>query len=266
MKGLEVFSQRVREWRTYLKRTADTTNPLWARAMDPPLPLPDDVKLEMMDEDSQLCTDIFIEMAVYGVEFMFDCLKADGFSRGYFLLKSKSCEIDKEEFADLIELLSVGDIFLQNCADMAFEMGADPAYIKETTGVCPRGAGGMSLSDDYIQQPHTQTKDAEPCSNTFLCNGRKGRPKESLKDKMIDDADGRKLQRIHDIWGGRKGKDAALMILVCIKLGWMHKPTYTQVKDEFGDIGSKTGYNRYLDSNKFTDDEIEGVMNILNHT
>ena len=66
--------------------------------------------------------------------------------------------------------------------------------------------------------------------------------------------------------GGRKGKDAALMILVCIKLGWMHKPTYTQVKDEFGDIGSKTGYNRYLDSNKFTDDEIEGVMNILNHT
>ena len=174
MKGLKVFSQRVREWRKYLKRTSDTTNPNWIWAMDPPLPLPDDVKLEMMDEDSQLCTDIYHDMnesAIYGVEFMFDCLKADGFLRGYFLLKSKSCEIDKEEFADLFELLSVGDIFLQNCADMAFEIGADPAYIKETTGVCPREAGGMSLTENYIPKPHTQAKAAQPCSPAFLCNG-----------------------------------------------------------------------------------------------
>lgn len=91
----------------------------------------------------------------------------------------------------------------------------------------------------------------------------KGRPKETLKDKMINDADGEKWQKIHNVWGDSKGKDASLIIVACIKMGWMKRPTYTQVKDEFGDIGSKTGYNHYLDSKKFTHDEIEGIMNTL---
>lgn len=92
----------------------------------------------------------------------------------------------------------------------------------------------------------------------------RGRPKETLKDKMIDDADGKKLQKMHDIWGDSRGKDAALIIVVCILIGWMRKPTYTQVKDEFGDIGNKAGYNRYLTKDMFTDEEIEGVKAALN--
>lgn len=88
----------------------------------------------------------------------------------------------------------------------------------------------------------------------------RGRPKETLKDKMIDDADGKKLQKIHTKMCGKKGKDAALIILACMKKGWMAKPTYTQVKDEFGDIGSKAGYNKYLKESMFGKEEIEGAM------
>ena len=92
----------------------------------------------------------------------------------------------------------------------------------------------------------------------------KGRPKETLKDKMIDDADGSKLQKIHTKIVGKKGKDAALIILAGIEKGWMLRPTHTQVKNEFGDIGSKQGYNRYLNKDKFTKEELEGAKNSLN--
>lgn len=92
---------------------------------------------------------------------------------------------------------------------------------------------------------------------------RKGRPKEQLKDKMIDDDSGRKLQKIRTKIRGKKGKDAALIILACIIKGWMTRPTYTQVKNEFGEIGSKSGYNKYLNEKMFTKEEIEGAKNSL---
>ncbi|WP_276908971.1 hypothetical protein [Hallella colorans] len=104
--------------------------------------------------------------------------------------------------------------------------------------------------------PEPQQEKAKPTRG-------KGRPKETLKDKMIDDANGEKLQKMHSKMNGKKGKDATLIVLACIKNGWLTRPTYTQVKNEFGDIGSKTGYNRYLNENMFTDKEIEGAINSL---
>ena len=91
----------------------------------------------------------------------------------------------------------------------------------------------------------------------------RGRPSESFKDKMIEDANGEKLEKIHKAMAGKKGKDAALIILAAVDLGWLLKPTYTQVKNEFGDIGSSTGYNRYLTHSKFTNEEIENLLNTL---
>ena len=54
-----------------------------------------------------------------------------------------------------------------------------------------------------------------------------------------------------------------MIILACIKKGWLTKPTYTQGKNEVGDIGSTTGYNKYLNENKFTKEELEGIINCL---
>ncbi|MBR3389107.1 MAG: hypothetical protein IKG83_01140 [Prevotella sp.] len=93
----------------------------------------------------------------------------------------------------------------------------------------------------------------------------RGRPKETFKDKMIDDTDGRKLQRVHVKTNGKKGKDFSLIILACIKKGWLVRPTYTQAKNEFGDIGTKTGYNKYLNDYMFTEEELEGAINSLDY-
>lgn len=91
----------------------------------------------------------------------------------------------------------------------------------------------------------------------------KGRPKETLKDKMINDADGSKLQKVHTVMNGKIGKEAALIILACIKKGWMLMPTFTQVAEEFGDIGTQQGFTNYLHVECFTNGELEGAINSL---
>lgn len=89
---------------------------------------------------------------------------------------------------------------------------------------------------------------------------KKGRPKEKLKDKMIDDSDGTKLKRLHQLMKGKKGRDAALVIMVSVEKGWMTKPTHKQVENEFGDVGKQQGFTRYLKKECFDDEEWEGMM------
>lgn len=115
-----------------------------------------------------------------------------------------------------------------------------------------------SPMEEYRNALTNNTK--KQCSQSPI--GR-GRPKETLKDKMINDADGSKLQKLHVVMNGKKGKDAALIIIACIKKGWMQKPTFTQVKEEFGNIGTQQGFTKYLNENLFTKNEIEGVINSI---
>lgn len=120
----------------------------------------------------------------------------------------------------------------------------------------PEQANNGQTTDAQSLNPEPQQEKPQPTRG-------RGRPKETFKDKMIDDADGSKLKKVHTKIDGKKGKDVALIILACIKKGWLTKPTHTQVKKEFGDIGSKTGYNKYLNENMFTKEELEGAINSL---
>lgn len=134
--------------------------------------------------------------------------------------------------------------------------------------------GSKELAQKYInalpQEPQQEQATQEPKQEysqqqvSHKSKRGKGRPKETLKDKMVDDADGSKLQRLHEIMRGKKGKDAALIILVCVKEGWMHKPTFKQVEEEFGDIGTQQGFTIYFNcEDKFSPDEIEGTIKNL---
>ena len=109
----------------------------------------------------------------------------------------------------------------------------------------------------FIKPQQEQTEQQESTKPT---RG-KGRPKETLKDKMIDDANGEKLRMLHTKLDGKKGKDASLIVLAAIKKGLLMRPTYAQVENEFKNIGTKSGYNRYLNENMFTKEEIEGAIN-----
>lgn len=108
--------------------------------------------------------------------------------------------------------------------------------------------------------PDEQPAPAQPDSGK-----KKGRPTKPFKDLMLNDEGGEHLKKIHALMNGKSGKDAGLIMLACIKKGWITKPTHTQVTKEFGDIGSKQGFSKYLTNESyFTKDELEGAMNSLN--
>ena len=81
---------------------------------------------------------------------------------------------------------------------------------------------------------------------------------------MRDDPNGEKLQKLHQLMTNKKGKGAALVILAAMKKGWIDKPTFSQVTDEFGDIGAQQGFTGYLNTlSRYTEEEIEGAINSL---
>ena len=120
-------------------------------------------------------------------------------------------------------------------------------------------SGEVWLSDE-IEKTLVQVYAEDPAGPQERTDTRKrGRPKETLKNRMINDSDGSKLERLHQLMEGKKGKDAALVIMVSVEKGWMTKPTHTQVKNEFGDVGKQQGFTKYLRKECFTDEEWEGM-------
>ena len=87
---------------------------------------------------------------------------------------------------------------------------------------------------------------------------KRGRRSKPFKDYLQND-DGSKLQTLHDVMSGKGGKEVALVIKVAIQIGWITKPTYKAVADEFGNIGNRSNYNKYINGDKFTSDEIVGI-------
>lgn len=192
----------------------------------------------------------------------------------------RGIEMFLQECLDTIEKYEYGTAEVQSLFDwvileegklvceftvMPFTMGAKTQelkeYVKPFTDYLYNTEVGRIANDTTLSCIYGTADMSEPQYEKPKPTRGRGRPKETLKDKMIDDADGKKLQKIHTKISGKKGKDATLIVLACIKKGWMAKPTYTQVKNEFGeDIGSKTGFNKYLKEAMFTKEEIEGAM------
>ena len=69
------------------------------------------------------------------------------------------------------------------------------------------------------------------------------------------------LDVLHKLIDNRKGKDVALVFLVCEKYGLMRKPSHQILIKNFGDIGAKSGYNNYYSKGLggYTEVEIKGI-------
>ena len=72
------------------------------------------------------------------------------------------------------------------------------------------------------------------------------------------------LVSLHKAMDGKAGKDAALIIRTAIQGGLISKPTFTAVEKEFGHVGNRSGFNKYMsDKYFFTEDEITGAKKQL---
>ena len=93
----------------------------------------------------------------------------------------------------------------------------------------------------------------------------RGRPQKTIKERMSDDADGKKLARIHKVMGEQTGKDAVLVILVAKKIGWITgNLQYNEFVEEFGNIASMQIFYKYFNGKeRFSKRDIEAVEKSL---
>lgn len=127
------------------------------------------------------------------------------------------------------------------------------------------------IFDFYFSSGETNSSNIELGSETEKekvsapKRGKPGRPTQSFKELMIEDENGKKLQKIHDLVKGAKGKRFALIITACIQKGWITKPTYATLTKEFGnEIGAQQGLLKYLDNPKaFSENEFRGALKAL---
>lgn len=72
------------------------------------------------------------------------------------------------------------------------------------------------------------------------------------------------IEALHKAMKGKIGKEAALIITVAMENGLITKPAYSAVRNEFGDIGNRSGFNNYAYKlERFTKVEIEGAKRQL---
>jgi hypothetical protein len=110
--------------------------------------------------------------------------------------------------------------------------------------------------DLFLSRWHSDNNPEKPTAS-------RGRQNKSFKDLVTNDTDGSKLNKLRNAMKNKKGRNAALIIYVAVESGIITKPTYTQVAEEFGDIGCRSGYNKYYSSHPFTDEEKEGAKKML---
>lgn len=189
---------------------------------------------------------------------------------------NKNILAESDELNRAVLLSEFGEIgcLITPTREMLIEVGlvAEAALLDDLLGLAcfvgqlqSEGVLGYSDIERYREDLKNKTDIAH--TNKVQClhkPKRRGRPTEPITSKMVDDANGCKLQKIHAVMNGKRGKEAALVIWACIKKGWMHKPTYTQVANEFGDIGTQQGFTNYLNNDsKFTQEEKDGAINSL---
>lgn len=174
------------------------------------------------------------------------------------------CDI-KALYGELLEACNTYNkselIFSPDLSEIVGETGMSDYDNLRYRRVCDARGFVEEILGLYKIEGNQSTKPQQEQSNTTK---RKGRIKRGFKDLLVDDEDGKKLERIHKVLDGSKGKDIPLIILACMKKTWLSRlPTFTQVRDEFGDIGSKSNFNNYLDEGKFKQIEIETVIKRL---
>lgn len=172
------------------------------------------------------------------------------------------------------------DYLVDSFEDMAENLGGSSLVTKEQNkqpqqleqpqddGVCPADS---DVSSVCVVSPENGKEDGKQPQQLEQPQKKRGRSAKSFSDCiLVEDKDGL-LAKLHQVLDGRKGRDVYLVLNTLLYEGVLLKYTYTQAKNEFGDIGSdslKTKYSGSKDDkvscvSAFDKGEIEGVKKIF---
>ncbi len=87
---------------------------------------------------------------------------------------------------------------------------------------------------------------------------------EAFKKLIIMKNKDATFELIRSLIQGRKGKQAALVIHCLLIKGFIARPSFEIVAKAFGNIGAKSGFNKYFNNPKnFREEEITGMCNTI---
>lgn len=115
--------------------------------------------------------------------------------------------------------------------------------------------------DDVTIDAETSQQEAikQPVASKPQQKVKRGRKVMPFTDCLLDPDKTQHLKKLHSLIDGRKGKNVALVIKASMQLGWLlSKPTFTQLQNEFGDIGNVSGYNHQMNLQP-DKTELEGI-------
>ena len=172
------------------------------------------------------------------------------------------------------------DYLVDSFEDVAENLGGSSLVTKEQNkqpqqleqpqddDVCPADSDVLSVGG---VSPEDGKEDGKQPQQQEQPQKKRGRSAKSFSDCiLVEDKDGL-LAKLHQVLDGRKGRDVYLVLNTLLYEGVLLKYTYTQAKNEFGDIGSdslKTKYSGSKDDkvscvSAFDKGEIEGVKKIF---
>ena len=155
------------------------------------------------------------------------------------------------------------DYLVDSFEDVAENLGGSSLVTKEQNkqpqqleqpqddGVCPADSdvssvGGVSPDNGKEQSKQPQQNKKPPFAACILANN---------KDEY--------LKGLHGLIDGNVGKYVAMVVRAAIETKGIARPTSTQVKAEFGNIGNISGYNNYMKADFSKDVDYENIKEKL---
>ena len=185
-------------------------------------------------------------------------------------------EIVEEHYRSLFSLLQqyadrLDWVLMKKRIDLCALQNECGIYIKDmrmerSAWSYTKWAGSIKIAQKYIDALYANIPQLDEIRISQTSKKERGRPiATAFKDNlMCDDIEG-KLCLLHKLLKNKKGREVALVMRACMKIGWLTtKPTFKQVAGEFKGIGNRSGYDKYMSENyNYRKDELNSVISFL---
>lgn len=188
-------------------------------------------------------------------------------NEGYFLSLPKKMTNDNQEYLHIISELKIRNGILENAKK---SLEKENETLKKQTESLTKQIESLSKQQILLKRELTSLADDNRAMSEeikSLANEREQASAEqkqaSAEQKMnsfasciinMDEAD-EVVQKIDRLIHGKKGKKAAIVIKAAMKKHLINKPSFDQVTKQFGDVGSKSNFNKQMQVN-YTEEEL----------
>lgn len=150
--------------------------------------------------------------------------------------------------------------------DAVYKLKKKYAYMQQQKG------GGGSADSDVLELGGASSVDSKEESKQpqrleqqqgRAGSKKRGRAVKPFSDCIVVSDKLGLLEKLHQVLDDKAGKDVYLVINTLVSEGKIFQPTYQQISNEFGYIGSDSLKSKYSGLNAFESGEIEGVKKMF---